>query len=62
MLDVLKGLIQDENGQGMAEYGLVLGVLATGVIFAIIALRHNIEGLYNVVTNQLIECIKYVLE
>jgi pilus assembly protein Flp/PilA len=51
MLDVLKDLIQDENGQGMVEYGLVLGVLATGVILFILALRYSVQDLvYEIVT------------
>jgi pilus assembly protein Flp/PilA len=51
MLDVLKDLIQDENGQGMVEYGLVLGVLATGVILFILALKYSVQDLvYEIVT------------
>jgi len=51
MLDVLKDLIHDENGQGMVEYGLVLGVLAAGVILFILALRYSTEDLiYAIIT------------
>lgn len=51
MLDVLNELIHDENGQGMVEYGLVLGVLAAGVILFILALRYSTEDLvYAIIT------------
>lgn len=61
MLDVLKGLIQDESAQGMVEYGLVLGVLATGVMLFILALRYSVEDLYKNVTNAIIESIKSII-
>jgi pilus assembly protein Flp/PilA len=37
VLKKLKGLITEEKGQGMTEYGLILGAIAVAVI-AIIAL------------------------
>lgn len=37
MLKKLKGLITEEQGQGMTEYGLILGAIAVAVI-GIIAL------------------------
>lgn len=61
MLDVLKGLIQDESAQGMVEYALVLGVLATGVMLFIYALRYSVEDLYKNVTNAIIESIKSII-
>jgi Flp pilus assembly pilin Flp len=46
MLDVLKSLIKDKSGQGMVEYGLVLGFLALGIIALIfIAARYSVEDL-----------------
>jgi len=53
MLDVLKNLIFDESGQGMVEYGLVLGVLATGAILFILALRYSVEDFVNEVVNKI---------
>ncbi|RKQ33261.1 Flp family type IVb pilin [Oceanobacillus halophilus] len=32
MLNKIKGLIKEEQGQGMTEYGLVLGVIAVGAV------------------------------
>jgi len=61
MLDILRDLIQDESAQGMVEYGLVLGVLATGVMLFILALRYSVEDLYKNVTNAIIESIKSII-
>lgn len=53
MLEVLKNLLYDENGQGMVEYGLVLGVLSAGAIIFILALRHSVEDLVSAVVNKI---------
>lgn len=51
MLKLFKGLFLEEEGQGMAEYALILGVLAVGVVVvlglfgdAIIAIFEDITG------------------
>lgn len=46
MLQKLKGLVMEEEGQGMTEYGLVLGVIAVGVVGILIALREHITALF----------------
>lgn len=52
MLNRVKSLIADEKGQGMTEYGLVLGVIGIGAIVALVALRDQISTLLqNVRTN-----------
>ncbi len=52
MLTKIKGLFVEEQGQGMTEYGLVLGVVAIGIIAALVLLRDQISTLINsVVTN-----------
>jgi pilus assembly protein Flp/PilA len=43
MLKVVKNLIKDEKGQGMTEYGLVLGAIAIGAIAVLVALRGQIS-------------------
>jgi pilus assembly protein Flp/PilA len=45
MLNKIKNLIADEKGQGMTEYGLVLGVIGIGAIVALVALRDQISTL-----------------
>lgn len=45
MLNSVKNLIVDEKGQGMTEYGLVLGIVGIGAIVALVALRDQIATL-----------------
>jgi len=42
MLNILK----DENGQGMVEYGLILGLIAVAAIAAIVTLGPTIKGFF----------------
>jgi pilus assembly protein Flp/PilA len=46
MTNKLKGLLKEEQGQGMTEYGLVLGVIAVAVVATLIALRGQIVALF----------------
>ena len=41
----LSTFFQDEEGQGMAEYGLILALVAVVLIGAFTALSGNIDGL-----------------
>jgi pilus assembly protein Flp/PilA len=58
-MNKFKGLFVEEQGQGMTEYGLVLGVIdglvlgviAVGVVGILFALRGNILTLFNRVNN-----------
>lgn len=45
MLKVIKNIVVEESGQGMTEYGLVLGVIGIGAIVALVALRDQIGTL-----------------
>ncbi len=49
---ILKGFFQEEEGQGMAEYALVLGVIAVGVV-GVLALfgEQIIDAFYDVIDN-----------
>lgn len=51
MMNKVKGLLAEEQGQGMTEYGLVLGVIAVGVVAILFALKNNITTLFNKVNN-----------
>ncbi|MBP1948069.1 Flp family type IVb pilin [Virgibacillus litoralis] len=46
MLDKLKGLFIEEEGQGMVEYGLILGLIAVVVITLLTTLGTEIEALF----------------
>ncbi|WP_100400297.1 Flp family type IVb pilin [Bacillus sp. FJAT-44742] len=45
MLELFKGLFIEEEGQGMTEYGLILGLIAVVAIAALTLLGDNISAL-----------------
>jgi pilus assembly protein Flp/PilA len=53
MMKKMKALLTEEQGQGMTEYGLVLGVIAVGVVTILITMRGQIEGLFQKATDSL---------
>lgn len=53
MLNILKSLIKDEKGQGMAEYGLILAVVAIVVIGGLTALAGGLNTNFNEVVSKL---------
>lgn len=46
MMNKLKGLIREEQGQGMTEYGLVLGVIAVAVVAVLATLRDEVIEMF----------------
>ncbi|MBM6619510.1 Flp family type IVb pilin [Bacillus suaedaesalsae] len=42
----LKALLSEEQGQGMTEYGLVLGIIAVAVVGFLVTLRGEITGMF----------------
>ena len=52
-VNLLRAATQREDGQTMAEYGVVLAVITLGVILALGALALAITGKLNAVTTQL---------
>lgn len=52
MQNKIKGLLVEEQGQGMTEYGLVLGVIAVGVVTILFAFKQQILALFTKVTNE----------
>jgi pilus assembly protein Flp/PilA len=55
MLNKFKGLITEEHGQGMTEYGLVLGVIAVGAVTLLVTMRGQITSLFEQASNKLTE-------
>ncbi|MEN6328547.1 MAG: Flp family type IVb pilin [Syntrophomonas sp.] len=47
MSNYIKKLVREEEGQGMAEYGLILAGIAVVVMVAITALGGRLTGLFN---------------
>lgn len=55
MLEMVKRLWNEEEGQGMAEYGLILALVAVVVIGALLALGEGISAKFSDVTDELAE-------
>ena len=53
MLTALKRLVKEEQGQGMAEYGLILALVAVVVIGALVSLGPAIAEKFRGVTETL---------
>jgi pilus assembly protein Flp/PilA len=49
MMKKMKALFVEEQGQGMTEYGLVLGVIAVAVVGILFALRGQITTMFQTV-------------
>jgi len=47
MTTKLLSIYADENGQGTTEYGLVLGVIAVGVVGIVLGLKQEIYTIYD---------------
>lgn len=50
---MLRKWFKDEEGQGMVEYGLIIGLIAIVVIVALVALGPKIRDLFNEVNDQI---------
>ena len=46
MLTKMKNLVMEEQGQGMTEYGLVLGVIAVAVVGILVTMRTQITTMF----------------
>ncbi|HBX23562.1 MAG TPA: Flp family type IVb pilin [Desulfotomaculum sp.] len=53
MLQLLKDLHHDESGQGMAEYGLIIALVAVVVIVALTAIGTRIKAKFEEVEDAL---------
>lgn len=49
----IKANIKKEEGQAMAEYGLILALIAVVVVGAVALIGTNLLGKFNAVANQL---------
>ena len=50
---MLRKWFKDEEGQGMVEYGLIIGLIAVVVIVALVALGPKIRGMFDQVNQKL---------
>lgn len=46
MMKKIKALVLEEQGQGMTEYGLVLGIIAVAVVGALGVLREEVLEMF----------------
>ena len=53
MLNKIQNLVVEEEGQGMTEYGLLLGVVVVVVVAALTVFRTTITGLFTSITTKL---------
>jgi len=53
MWQFVKGLLADESGQGMVEYGLILALVAVVVIVALTALGDQVSEVFGDVVEDL---------
>jgi pilus assembly protein Flp/PilA len=60
MLCIVKRLMTEEEGQGMTEYALVLGVIAIGAIALISAFRTQVESLWGKITTEISNAVTSV--
>ena len=49
----LNAIIKDESGQGMVEYGLILGLVAVAAVAALVLLGPKISALFTTATEAL---------
>ena len=50
---MLRKWFKDEEGQGMVEYGLIVGLIAVVVIVALVALGPKIRDMFEEVNDQI---------
>jgi pilus assembly protein Flp/PilA len=51
MKQLISRLMREEKGQGMAEYGLILALIAVVVIGALTLLGTDLQGIFTNITN-----------
>lgn len=49
----VKVFAQDESGQGMVEYGLIIGLVAIALVVTITALNGSLGGIFNNIKGKL---------
>ena len=53
MLAIFRNLIHEEKGQGLAEYGLILALVALAVVGALTALGGGLNSIFDRINTQL---------
>jgi pilus assembly protein Flp/PilA len=45
--------LKDENGQGMVEYGLIIGLVALVVVAALVILGPRLKGMFSKISDKI---------
>ena len=53
MLSSFRAILSDDSGQGLAEYGLILGLIAVVCVTAVVFLSGKIQTLLSSVGNNI---------
>lgn len=53
MIQVMKRLVREEEGQGMVEYGLILALISIVVILALTGIGDNLKGYFEEIEKKL---------
>ncbi|WP_077328398.1 Flp family type IVb pilin [Virgibacillus siamensis] len=53
MLDRFVGLFKEEEGQGMVEYGLIIGLVAVVVVAALVAVGDELVNIFDEIVKKL---------
>lgn len=56
--EVWKSLWEEELGQALTEYGLILGLIAVGVVSSLYFMREPLAALYQNVSQELSELVE----
>lgn len=57
MLNKIKGLVKEEQGQGMTEYGLLLAVVVVAVVAILITFKGQLNSLFTTITDQIQDAV-----
>jgi len=49
----IKAILKDESGQGMVEYGLILGLIAVAAVAVLVLLGPKIRNMFATASNAL---------
>lgn len=53
MLDIIKKLLKDEEGQGLTEYALIIALIAIAVIGVMLIFRNQLREVFTNITSGL---------
>lgn len=53
MKELWNNFVQDESGQGLVEYVLIIALVAIGLIAVMLVFRNSIGGIFDTISNEL---------